>query len=152
MKQDETQKRFKSFAVMSIVADLIHNFTDGLSIGVSFAVEFKMGIVTALAMFAHEIPHTFGDFAILLQLEWSISRIVTAQLLTALAGLAGSLFGAFVGQLYLSEALSFTSGGFLYFGVNGLLSEMKESTVPLSFTFASFAAGLYTMYAFALFE
>jgi zinc transporter ZupT len=62
---NETDNRFRSFAVLSIVADLIHNFTDGLSIGVSFAVDFKMGLVTTMAMFSHEIPHTFGDFAIL---------------------------------------------------------------------------------------
>lgn len=61
----EQEKRFKSFAVISIVGDFIHNFTDGLSIGVSFVADFKMGMVTTMAMFFHEIPHEVGDFAIL---------------------------------------------------------------------------------------
>lgn len=70
---DEAQeRRYKSFAVISIVGDFIHNFTDGLSIGVSFVADFKMGLVTTMAMFFHEIPHEVGDFAILFQLKYSL--------------------------------------------------------------------------------
>ena len=48
-----------------MAGDFIHNFTDGLAIGVSYVADFKMGLVTTLAMFFHEIPHEVGDFAIL---------------------------------------------------------------------------------------
>lgn len=62
---DSVEKRYKSFAVISIAGDFIHNFTDGLSIGVSYVADYKMGLITTMAMFFHEIPHEVGDFAIL---------------------------------------------------------------------------------------
>lgn len=122
--------RFKSYAVLSIVADLIHNFTDGLSIGVSFAADYKMGLITTMAMFSHEIPHTFGDFAILFQLNWTVWYIAGVQLMTGTAALAGTVVGAMIGQIYLKEALAFCSGGFLYFAINGLLGELKSVDDP----------------------
>ena len=61
----EKELRFKKFAIISMLGDFIHNFTDGLSIGVSYMVDYKMGLVTTMAMFFHEIPHEVGDFAIL---------------------------------------------------------------------------------------
>lgn len=72
----ETELRYKSFAVISMVGDFIHNFTDGLSIGVSYVADFKMGLITTMAMFFHEIPHEVGDFAILFQLKYSVWQIV----------------------------------------------------------------------------
>ena len=148
------EKKLKSFAVISIAGDFIHNFTDGLSIGVSYVADFKMGLITTMAMFFHEIPHEVGDFAILFQLKWSIWRIVGVQLMTATGALVGTAIGSLLGQIYLKEALAFTSGGFLYFSVNGLLSELKEvdDIVQLFFCFCSMSVGLYMMYVFALFE
>ena len=66
----------------------------------------------------------------------------------------GTAVGSVLGQIYLKECLAFTSGGFLYFAVNGLLSELKkvDSLVQLFFCFAAMSLGLYFMYVFALFE
>lgn len=126
-KEDaEKELRYKSFAVISMIGDFIHNFTDGLSIGVSYVADFKMGLVTTMAMFFHEIPHEVGDFAILFQLKYSIWQIVGLQLCTAAGALLGTVVGSVLGQIYLKECLAFTSGGFLYFAVNGLLSELKQ--------------------------
>lgn len=54
----------------------MHNVTDGLSIGVSFLVDYKFGLATTIAMFFHEIPHEVGDFVILRQLKFSVWQIV----------------------------------------------------------------------------
>ena len=83
--------------MISIAGDFIHNFTDGLSIGVSFAADYKMGLVTTMAMFFHEIPHEVGDFAILFQLKWSVWRIVGVQLMTATGALIGTVIGSQLG-------------------------------------------------------
>lgn len=74
--EGEKELRFKKFAVISMIGDMVHNFTDGLSIGVSYLVDYKMGLVTTVAMFFHEIPHEVGDFAILFQLRFSLMQIV----------------------------------------------------------------------------
>merc|ERR1712157_212548 len=70
--EEAKQLRYKSFAVISMAGDFLHNFTDGLSIGVSYVADFKMGLVTTMAMFFHEIPHEVGDFVILFRLKYSI--------------------------------------------------------------------------------
>ena len=125
-EEHEKEIRYKSFAVISMMGDFIHNFTDGLSIGVSYVADFKMGLVTTAAMFFHEIPHEVGDFAILFQLKYSLCQIVALQLLTGSGALIGTAVGSVLGQMYLKECLAFTSGGFLYFSINGLLGEIKN--------------------------
>lgn len=153
-EEAERELRYKSFAVISLAGDFIHNFTDGLSIGVSYVADFKMGLITTMAMFFHEIPHEVGDFAILFQLKYSICQIVGVQLVTACGALVGTVVGSMLGQIYLKECLAFTSGGFLYFSINGLLSELKEvkKMSDLFFCFLSGCLGLYFMFVFALFE
>lgn len=64
-EEQAKEVKFKSFAIISVTGDLIHNFTDGLAIGVSYVADFKTGLITTAAMFFHEIPHEVGDFAIL---------------------------------------------------------------------------------------
>lgn len=131
----EKQLRFKKFAVISMIGDFVHNFTDGLSIGVSYLVDYKMGLVTTMAMFFHEIPHEVGDFAILIQLDYRLWQIVLVQCLTGGGALCGSVVGYYVGQAYQQECLAITTGGFLYFSINGLMGELKEvkSVVGLFF-------------------
>ena len=68
----EKEIRYKGFAVISLIGDFIHNFADGLSIGVSYVADFKMGMLTTVTMFFHEIPHEVGDFAIFFQLKYNI--------------------------------------------------------------------------------
>jgi len=52
---------------LNIVVDLLHNFTDGIAIGTSYATGHGMGLATTLSVFFHEVPHEIGDFAILVQ-------------------------------------------------------------------------------------
>jgi zinc transporter 7 len=76
-KEDrEKALRRQSYAIISMVGDFIHNFTDGLSIGVSFVANYKMGVITTLAMFFHELPHEVGDFALLFSLKYSMCQIL----------------------------------------------------------------------------
>lgn len=72
----EKETRYKSFAIVSMAGDFIHNFTDGLTIGVSYVADYRMGLATTLAMFLHEVPHEVGDFALLFQLKYSLCQIV----------------------------------------------------------------------------
>jgi zinc transporter 7 len=113
-----------------------------------------MGVVTTMAMFFHEIPHEVGDFAVLFQLGYGICKILGFQLLTACGAMIGTVIGSKLGQLYLPQCLAFTSGGFLYFAINGLMSELKsvKSLFSLFLCLVSMVLGLYFMYVFALFE
>jgi zinc transporter ZupT len=66
----------------------------------------------------------------------------------------GTLVGSYMGKLYLEQCLAFTSGGFLYFAINGLMGELKEvkGFSNIVICLFSMALGLYFMYVFALFE
>lgn len=52
---------------LNLVADSLHNFTDGIAIGASFASGRGLAYATFLSVIIHEIPHELGDFTILLQ-------------------------------------------------------------------------------------
>jgi zinc transporter ZupT len=59
-----------------MLGDFIHNFTDGLSIGVAYIVNYKIGVITTMAMLFHEIPHEVGDFALLFSLDFTLWQIL----------------------------------------------------------------------------
>ena len=66
----------------------------------------------------------------------------------------GTGVGSMVGQVYLKECLALTSGGFLYFSINGFMTELKkvETFSELINCFISSMFGMYIMYLIALFE
>ena len=74
--------------------------------------------------------------------------------MTSLGAILGTLVGSHLGELYMHECLAFTSGGFLYFAINGLMHELKEmkSLIGLIFCLGAMFAGIYFMYLFALLE
>lgn len=137
-----------------MVGDFIHNVTDGISIGVTFGVDLKMGLMTTAAMFFHEIPHEVGDFAILFNLKYTIWQVVGLQLLTGLGSMVGAIIGAYLGQIFEKECLAFTSGGFMYFAINSLFNELKkiDTVGQLVASLVSLVLGLYLMFACAMLE
>ena len=66
----------------------------------------------------------------------------------------GTGVGSMVGQVYLKECLALTSGGFLYFSINGFMTELKkvDTFSELVNCFISSMFGMYIMYLIALFE
>jgi hypothetical protein len=74
--------------------------------------------------------------------------------MTAVGAMIGTVIGSILGKIYLTQCLAFTSGGFLYFAINGLMGELKQvnSFLSLIVCLLSMTLGLYFMYVFALFE
>ncbi len=80
---------------MVIVGDTLHNLIDGMAMGAAFLVNPQVGIVTALAVAAHEIPQEIGDFGLLLSKGMSKKKVAIVNILSALVSVAGAL-GVFV--------------------------------------------------------
>ena len=75
-----------------LVGDAFHNFLDGAAIGTAVLTSVPLGISTALATAAHEIPQEVGDFAILLHAGYSRRRALVVNVISGLS----SAFGAVV--------------------------------------------------------
>ena len=76
-----------------MVGDTIHNFLDGILIAAAFLQDLQLGIITALAIVAHEIPQEVGDFVILLNSGYSRAKAFAVNILSSLATLVGGLLG-----------------------------------------------------------
>lgn len=79
--------------LMITVGDTFHNFVDGIIIAGAFVADFRLGVVTALAIVAHEIPQEIGDFLILLHSGYSRSQALLLNFVTGVATLIGALVG-----------------------------------------------------------
>ncbi|HAT30092.1 MAG TPA: ZIP family metal transporter [Janthinobacterium sp.] len=114
---------------MILVGDGLHNFTDGILIAAAFLADPKLGLVTGLAIIAHEIPQEIGDFIVLLNAGFSRSRAYVFNLLCSLMAVAGGLLGYFTldrASDLIPYVLVFASSGFIYIAVSDLMPQMQR--------------------------
>jgi zinc and cadmium transporter len=76
----------------------VHNFVDGLLIAAAFLQNPALGLVTAIAIVAHEIPQEVGDFLVLLHSGYSRARAMALNVLSSLGSVAGGVLGYFTLQ------------------------------------------------------
>jgi zinc and cadmium transporter len=116
---------------MILVGDGFHNFTDGVMIAAAFMAGTHLGIITALAIFAHEIPQETGDFIVLLNAGFSRARAYWYNLLCSLLAIIGSLVGYYTMekvQGLIPYVLALASAGFIYIAVSDLIPQMQRRT------------------------
>ena len=107
-----------------LIGDGLHNFIDGVLIGAAFLTDIHLGVVTALAVAAHEIPQEVGDFAVLLHSGFSTSRAFVFNLLSSLATLLGGAlawYGLAGLQPVLPYVLAVAAASFIYVAVADLI-------------------------------
>jgi zinc and cadmium transporter len=125
--------RDKASGVLVLVGDSIHNALDGILIAAAFLTSVPLGLVTTLAVAAHEIPHRVGDFAILVHTGLSRGRALFLNLATGLASVVGGVlayFGLQRAMGALPYALAFAAAGFLYIAVAGLIPGLHRRADP----------------------
>lgn len=123
---------------MILVGDGLHNFTDGILIAAAFLANPKLGIVTGLAIIAHEIPQEIGDFIVLLNAGFSRTQAYVYNLLCSLLAIAGGLLGYYTldrANGLIPYVLVFASSGFIYIALSDLMPRMQRGasvreTVP----------------------
>ncbi|MRW83587.1 ZIP family metal transporter [Pseudoduganella sp. FT26W] len=123
---------------MILVGDGMHNFTDGILIAAAFLANPELGLVTGLAIIAHEIPQEIGDFIVLLNAGFSRTRAYVYNLLCSLLAIAGGLLGYYTldrASSLIPYVLVFASSGFIYIAVSDLMPQMQRratmrETVP----------------------
>lgn len=114
-----------------LLGDAFHNFVDGVVIAAAFLTSVPLGIATALAVIAHEIPQELGDFAILLHSGLSKVRAFTYNLFSSLTTLPGVIIGWF----WLAEVreaipyvLAISAASFIYIAVADLVPGLHRHT------------------------
>ncbi|MDH2916585.1 MAG: ZIP family metal transporter [Gallionella sp.] len=116
---------------MVIVGDTFHNFVDGIIIAAAFLADVNLGIVTALAIIAHEIPQEVGDFAILLHSGYSKLRAFQMNLISSFATLVGGVLGYFVlqdMQALVPTLLALAASSMIYVAVADLIPGLHKRT------------------------
>jgi zinc and cadmium transporter len=114
---------------MILVGDGLHNFTDGILIAAAFLADPKLGIITALAIIAHEIPQEIGDFIVLLNAGLSKTRAYVYNLICSLMAVVGGLVGYYAlgsGMHLIPYVLVVASSGFIYIAVSDLMPQMQR--------------------------
>jgi zinc and cadmium transporter len=112
-----------------ILGDSIHNFCDGIIIAAAFLADTRLGIVTSLAIIAHEIPQEVGDYIVLLNAGFSRARALFFNAVSGLAAVVGGVIGYFVvgpWQAYFPYLLVVAASSFVYVAVADLIPQLQH--------------------------
>ncbi|WP_410497443.1 ZIP family metal transporter [Chitinibacter sp. S2-10] len=115
--------------LMIMVGDTFHNFLDGAVIAAAFMADTSVGIATALAIIAHEIPQEVGDFIVLLHSGYSKAKALLFNLFSSLAALAGGLLAYY--SLSIVEAaqpylLALGAASLIYVAIADLIPTLHK--------------------------
>jgi zinc and cadmium transporter len=112
-----------------LLGDSIHNFCDGVIIAAAFLVDAHLGVATATAVVAHEIPQEVGDYIVLLNAGLSRARALAYNALSGLAAVAGGVLGYFVvgeWQAAFPYLLVVAGSSFVYVAVADLMPQLQR--------------------------
>jgi zinc and cadmium transporter len=114
-----------------VVGDTIHNFLDGILIAAAFMQSTQLGIVTAIAIVAHEIPQEVGDFLILLHSGYSRTKAFVMNMLSSCATLVGGALGYYALQVvegWTPVLLGVVAASMIYVAVADLIPGLHRRT------------------------
>jgi zinc and cadmium transporter len=116
-----------SWAILT--GDSVHCFGDGVLIASAFVADMRLGVVAALAVLMHEVPHHMGDLAVLRQSSnnrrVAFLKVSLAGALTAMGGLVGYFLVAQL-EAYLPYFLAVASSSFLYVALADLIPQLQK--------------------------
>jgi zinc and cadmium transporter len=125
----EHKEHGESLPIMTVIADSSHNLLDGIVIALAYIANPLLGLPTALAIAAHEVPQEISEFAILLDQGWSKTKIILVNLLSASSAFVG------MGVAYLAlpliepilpHLLAGVAGIFIYLSASQIIPEIHH--------------------------
>ncbi len=115
--------------LMVLIGDSLHNATDGVVIAAAFLADFNLGVVTSLAIIAHEVPQEVSDFFVLLHSGYSRKKAFIYNILSSLAMVVGGVIAYFSlasAQAYVTPVLAFAAASMLYVAVADLIPTLHR--------------------------
>ena len=128
----ECEVHTSSAASLVIIGDAFHTFVDGAVIAAAVVTSIPLGITTALAVAAHEVPQEVGDVAILLRAGYSRGRALSLNLMSAIGGVLGAAAMLVASQSLpyaLPYVLAFAAGSFLYVAMSDLIPDLHRGHI-----------------------
>ncbi|NIP72866.1 MAG: ZIP family metal transporter [Gammaproteobacteria bacterium] len=123
--------RDQSTVSLVLLGDGLHNLVDGVLIAAAFLSDFHLGIVTSLAVAAHEVPQEVGDFAILLSSGLGRPQALALNILSGLASVVGAVaayFGLSASLGSVPYVLAVAAASFIYIAVADLIPGLHRRT------------------------
>jgi zinc and cadmium transporter len=116
-------------ASLVLIGGAVHNFVDGAVIGASLLISVPLGVSTAVAIAAHEVPSEIGDFAVLLHAGYTRARALALNVLCGLASLVGAASAVLLVDVVpnlLPYMLALASSSFLYVAMSDLIPDLHD--------------------------
>jgi len=111
-----------------LTGDSVHCFGDGVLIASAFMANMRLGVIAALAVLAHEVPHHMGDLMVLRggagNKHVALVKVSIAGAVTALGGLVGYWLVDRL-QDYLPFFLVVASSSFVYVALADLIPQLQ---------------------------
>jgi zinc and cadmium transporter len=130
--EHECEVHTSSAASLVIIGDAFHTFVDGAVIAAAVLTSIPLGVTTALAVAAHEIPQEVGDVAILLRAGYSRRRALTLNLMSGIGGVLGATAMLLASKSLpnvLPYVLAFAAGSFLYVAMADLIPDLHRGKI-----------------------
>jgi zinc and cadmium transporter len=121
--------RERSIGALILIGDGLHNFLDGVLIAGAFLTNVHLGIVTSLAVAAHEIPQEVGDFALLLHSGYRRGSALFYNVLSSLTTVIGGVLAYYALsdlQSVLPYVLAVAASSFIYIAVADLIPTLHQ--------------------------
>ncbi len=134
-ERPQSNQSGQAAGTLILIGDGIHNFVDGVLIAAAFLTDFHLGVVTSLAVAAHEIPQEVGDFAVLLHSGFSRKKAFLYNILASLTTVVGALLGYFSladMQNILPYILAVAASSFIYIAVADLIPGLHKRVQPMA--------------------
>lgn len=143
--------------IMSLIGDAIHNFIDGIIIGVSYLVSIPVGIATTIAVIFHEIPQEIADYGVLIYSGFSKGKALFMNFLTACSAFIGLGFALLLGtssENLIHFAIPIAAGNFIYIAGSDLIPELHKEKHWKSaiFQILFFSLGVLIMFGLIFLE
>lgn len=125
----EHKEESKTTLPLIIIGDTMHNFIDGVVIAATFMISAPLGVVTALAVFAHEVPQEIGDFGLMLHKGLKRGKIILVNVMSAAVAILGAVLTYALGDVlegYVPVLLALTAGFFIYIASSDLIPEIHH--------------------------
>jgi zinc and cadmium transporter len=111
----------------------MHNAFDGVLIAAAFLTDTRLGVMTTIAITAHEVPQELGDLAVLLHARMSAERAMWFNAASSLTSIVGGVAGYFALRRALSilpYAIAIASASLIYVAVADLIPGLHRRVEP----------------------